>query len=134
MFSLLVGRPEAKSKLTGLSSHQEASQKELEGVRKMALRRTSPRRSGGSESAVKIRSTSPGPTLKKDLNERGSIFNCLLLIEVFRVLSKHTTYITRRIITVYVMIRYESTVLIILDLQISFESDTQHYNVLLVFM
>jgi hypothetical protein len=59
----------------------------------MAQRRTSPRRSGGSESAVKNRSTSPGPTLKKALNERGSIFNCFIFIEVFRELSKHTTYI-----------------------------------------
>jgi hypothetical protein len=91
-FSLLVGRPEEKSKLTGLSFHQEASQKELEGVQKMAQRRTSPRRSGSSKSAVKIRSTSPGPTLKKALNEHGSIFNCLIFIEVFRELSKHTTY------------------------------------------
>jgi hypothetical protein len=58
----------------------------------MAQRRTSPRRSGGSESAVKNRSTSPGPTLKKAKNERGSIFNCLMFIEVLRELSKHTTY------------------------------------------
>ncbi len=58
----------------------------------MAQRRTSPRRSGGSESAVKNRSTSPGPKLKKALNEQGSIFNCLIFIEVFRELSKHTTY------------------------------------------
>jgi hypothetical protein len=63
--SLLVGWPEAKSKLIGLSFNQEASQKELEGVRKMAQQRTSPRRSGGSESAAKNTSTSLGPTLKK---------------------------------------------------------------------
>jgi hypothetical protein len=36
MFSLLVGRPGVKSDLAGLSLNQEASQKELEGVRKMA--------------------------------------------------------------------------------------------------
>jgi hypothetical protein len=55
------------SDLAGLSLNQEASQKELEGVpvRKMALLQTSPRRSGGSESAGKNISTSPGPKLKK---------------------------------------------------------------------
>jgi hypothetical protein len=62
----------------------------------MAQRRTSPRRSGGSESAVKNRSTSPGPRLKKAKNDRGSIFNRLIFIEVFRVLSKHTTYVSMR--------------------------------------
>jgi hypothetical protein len=89
---LLVDRPGAKSKLTGLSFNQEASQKELEGVRKMVQRRTSPRHSGGSESTAKNRSTSPGPKLKKAKSERGSIFNCLIFIEVFRELSKHTLY------------------------------------------
>jgi hypothetical protein len=48
-----------------LSLNQEASQKELDGVRKMARRRMSPRRSGGSKSAAKNTSTLPGPTLKK---------------------------------------------------------------------
>jgi hypothetical protein len=99
MFSLLVGRPGVKSDLAGLSLNQEASQKELEGVRKMAQRRTLPRRSGGSESAAKDTSTSPpGPKLKKAKNKRSSIFNCLTFIEVFRELSKHTTYITRCIV------------------------------------
>jgi hypothetical protein len=92
MFSLLVGRPGVKSDLAGLSLNQEASQKELEGVRKMAQRRTLPRRSGGSESAAKNTSTSPGPKLKKAKNKRSSILNCLTFIEVFRELSKHTTY------------------------------------------
>ncbi len=76
-----------------LSLNQEASQKELEGVRKMAQRRMSPRRSSGSESAAISISTSPGPTLKKAKNERASIYNCSLFIEVFRELSKHTPYI-----------------------------------------
>ncbi len=73
--------------------HQQASQKELEGVRKMAHRRTSLRRSGNSESAAKSISTSPGPTLKKAKSKRGSIFNCLIFIEGFQELSKHTRYI-----------------------------------------
>jgi hypothetical protein len=47
-FSLLEDQPEAKRELAGLSLNQEASQKELEGVRKMAQRRMFPRRSGGS--------------------------------------------------------------------------------------
>ncbi len=59
----------------------------------MAQRRTLPSRSGGSESVVKNRSTSLGPTLKKAKKERGSIFNCFMFIEVLRELSKHTTYI-----------------------------------------
>ncbi len=84
--------PGAKSDLAGLSLNQQASQKELEGVRKMAHRRTSPRRSGDSESAGKNIWTSPGPTLKKAKNKRGSFFNCLIFIKVFRELSKHTTY------------------------------------------
>jgi hypothetical protein len=49
----------------------------------------SPRRFGDSESTAKNISTSPGPTLKKAKNKRGSIFNCLIFIEVFRELSKH---------------------------------------------
>jgi hypothetical protein len=57
----------------------------------MAHRR-SPRRSGDSESAGKNIWTSPGPTLKKAKNKRGSIFNCSIFINVFRELSKHTTY------------------------------------------
>jgi hypothetical protein len=88
MFSMLVYRSGAKSDLAGLSLNQQASQKELEGVRKMEHRRTSPRRSGDSESAAKNLSTSPGPTLKKAKNKRGSIFNCLIFIEVFWELSK----------------------------------------------
>jgi hypothetical protein len=65
-FVLTVGgSARGESKLTGLSFNQEASQRELEGVRKMVQRRTSPkRRSGGSESAAKNTSTSLGPTLK----------------------------------------------------------------------
>ncbi len=51
------------------------------------------RRSGGSESAAKNISTSPGPTLKKAKNKRASIYNCSLFIEVFRELSKHTPYV-----------------------------------------
>jgi hypothetical protein len=94
MFSLLVGRPGMKSDLAGLSLNQEASQKELEGVRKMAQRRTLPRRSGGSESTAKNISTLPSPTLKKAENKHSSIFNCLTFIEVFRELSKHTTYLS----------------------------------------
>jgi hypothetical protein len=92
-FSLLVYGPGAKSDLAGLSLDQQASLKELEGVRKMAHRRTSPRRSGDSESDRKNIWTSPGPTLKKAKNKRGSILNCLIFIKVFRELSKHTTYI-----------------------------------------
>ncbi len=53
-----------KSELTGLNINQEASQKELEGVRKIAHWWTSPRRSGGSMSTAKNTLTSPGPTLK----------------------------------------------------------------------
>jgi hypothetical protein len=83
-FSLLVGRLGAKSKLAGLSLNQEASQKDLEGVPKMAWRRTSPRRSGGSYSAEKYVSTLLGPMLKKANNKRVSICNCFLFIEVFR--------------------------------------------------
>jgi hypothetical protein len=86
-----VYRPGAKSDLAGLSLNQQDSQKELEGVRKMAHRRTSPRRSGDSESAAKNILTSPGLSLKKAKNKRGSIFNCLIFIEVFRELSKQTT-------------------------------------------
>ncbi len=60
----------------------------------MAHRRTSPRRSGDSESAEKNTRISPGPTLKKAKNKRGSIFNCLIFIKVLRELSKHTTYLS----------------------------------------
>jgi hypothetical protein len=97
MFSLLVGLPGVKSDLAGLSLNQEASHKELEGVQKMVQRRTLPRRSGGSESAAKTTSTSPGPKLKKAKNKRSSIFNCLTFIEVFRELGKHATYIGKQI-------------------------------------
>ncbi len=86
-FSLLVYGPGAKSDLSGLSLNQQASQKELEGVQKMAHRRTSPRRSGDSESAGKNIWTSPSPTLKKAKSKRGSIFNCLMFIDVFRELK-----------------------------------------------
>ncbi len=41
------------------------SQKEPEGVRKIAQRQMSLRRSGGSESAAKNTATLPGPMLKK---------------------------------------------------------------------
>jgi hypothetical protein len=72
-----VGRPGAKSKLTSLSLNQEASQKELEGVLKMAQRQRSLRRSGGSESAAKNTSTLPGLMLKKAKNNMAlsSTFN-----------------------------------------------------------
>jgi hypothetical protein len=33
-----------------------------------------------------------GSYVKKAKNKRGSIFNCLIFIEVFRELSKHTSY------------------------------------------
>jgi hypothetical protein len=33
--------------------------------------------------------------LKKAKSKRGSIFNCLIFIKVFRELSKHTTYMTK---------------------------------------
>jgi hypothetical protein len=79
-----------KRELAGLSLNQEASQKELDGVRKMARRRMSPRHSGGSKSAAKNTSTSPGPTLKKAKNKHASIYNGFIFICVFRELSKHT--------------------------------------------
>jgi hypothetical protein len=41
------------SELANLSLNQEASQKELEGVCKIAQQRTLPRRYGGSKSAAK---------------------------------------------------------------------------------
>jgi hypothetical protein len=85
-----MGRLGAKSELASLSFNQEASQKELEGLRKMTRRRTLPRRSGGSESAAKNTLTSPGLTLKKAKNKCGSIFICFIFIEVFRELSKYT--------------------------------------------
>ncbi len=53
MLSLLVSQPGAKSELANLSLNQEASQKELEGVYKMAQQRTLPGRYGGSKSATK---------------------------------------------------------------------------------
>jgi hypothetical protein len=77
MFSLLLSRPGVKSDLAGLSLNQEDSQKELEGVWKMAQRRTLQRRSSGSESAAKNIPISPGPRLKKAKSKRSSIFNCL---------------------------------------------------------
>jgi hypothetical protein len=43
----VVDRPGAKSDLAGLSLNQQASQKELEGVQKMAHRQKSPRGSIG---------------------------------------------------------------------------------------
>ncbi len=55
------GQLGVKSELTCLNINQE----ELEGVRKTARQRISPRRSSGSMSAAKNISTSPGPTLKK---------------------------------------------------------------------
>jgi hypothetical protein len=87
-FSLIVGRQGANNELAGLSLNQETSQKELEGIQKMAQCRTSPRRSG--KSTAKNKSTSPGPTLKKDKNKCAFIYYCFIFIEVFRELSKHT--------------------------------------------
>jgi hypothetical protein len=81
MLSLLVVGWRAKSELTGPSINQETSQKELKGVRKMAWRRTSPRRSGGSISAAKNTSTSAGPTLKKLKNKHASIYNGFILLK-----------------------------------------------------
>ncbi len=46
------------------------------GVRKMVLRRTSPRRSGGSMSTA----TSLGITLKKNINKHASIYNAFILL------------------------------------------------------
>jgi hypothetical protein len=89
----LLAQPGVKSNLASLSLNQEASQKELEGVRKMAQRPTLPRHSGGSESSAKNTSTSPGPMLKKAKNKCASIYNCSLFIEVFLELSKHTPYL-----------------------------------------
>jgi hypothetical protein len=60
-----IGRPGVKRELAGLSLNQEASQKELEGVRKMARRQTSLRRSGGSKIVAKNILTLPDPTVKK---------------------------------------------------------------------
>jgi hypothetical protein len=77
----------AKSKLIGLSINQEASRKELQGVRKTARRRTSPRRSGGSMSASKNTLTLPGPMLKKPKNLHAFIYNGFIFIDVFRELS-----------------------------------------------
>jgi hypothetical protein len=37
--------------------------------------------------------TSPGPTLKKAKSKRGSIFTCLIFIEILQELSKHTLYV-----------------------------------------
>ncbi len=48
MFSMLVGRLGAKSKVAGIRLNQEASLYELEGVQKMVWRRMSPRCSGSS--------------------------------------------------------------------------------------
>jgi hypothetical protein len=79
------------SELAGLSLNQEASQMELEGLRKMAQRRTSPWRSSGSTSAVKTISTSSDPKLKKAKNKHASIYN--FFIEIFQELSKHTRYV-----------------------------------------
>jgi hypothetical protein len=59
------GQLGVNSELTGLNINQEASQKKLEGVRKIARWQTLPRRSGGSMSTAKNISTSPGPKLKK---------------------------------------------------------------------
>jgi hypothetical protein len=90
-----------KRELTGLSLNQEASQKELEGVQKMAPRRASPRRSGGSKSAAKNLSTSLGHTLKKAKIKCASIYNCLIFIDLFWELSKHTLY-TNAAISIYI--------------------------------
>jgi hypothetical protein len=90
MFLLLMGRPGAIRELARLSLNQEASQKELEGVGKMARWRTSPSCSGGSKSAAKNTSTLLGPTLKKAKNKLVSIYNCFIFIYVFQELSKHT--------------------------------------------
>jgi hypothetical protein len=74
----------AKRKLAGLSLNQEASQKELEAVQKMAPQRTSPRCSGSSKRAAKNTLILPGPTLKKAKNNRASIYNCFIFINVFQ--------------------------------------------------
>jgi hypothetical protein len=83
----------AKSELIGLSINQEASQKKLQGARKTARRRTSPRRSGGSMSTLKNTLTLPGPVLKKHKNLHTFIYNGFIFIDVFRELSKHTPHI-----------------------------------------
>jgi hypothetical protein len=62
-----------------------------EGV-KMVQQQTSLRCSGSSKSVAKNISTLPGPTLKKNINERASIYNCFFN-EVFRELCKHTLYV-----------------------------------------
>jgi hypothetical protein len=93
MFSLLMGWPGVISEMASISLNQEASQKELEGVRKIEWWRTSPRCFGSRKSAaknMKNSSTSPGPMLKKAKNKRTSIYNCFIFIYVFREFSKHT--------------------------------------------
>jgi hypothetical protein len=56
-----------KSELAGFRLNQEVSQKALEGTRRMAWWQTLPRGSGGSKSAAKNTSASPGPMLKKQI-------------------------------------------------------------------
>jgi hypothetical protein len=77
------GSAGAKRELAGLSLNQEASQKELEGVRKMAWRRRLPRRSDGSKSAAQNTLTSTGPRLKKAKNKHASIYNFYIFIFIF---------------------------------------------------
>ncbi len=65
------------------------------GLPKLWRRPTSPWPFDAEWSATKNVSTSPGPTLKKAKNKWITIYNRFLLISVFRVLSKHTPYISK---------------------------------------
>jgi hypothetical protein len=79
------GQLGVNSELTGLNINLEASQKELEGVRKIAWRRTLARRSGGSMSTAKNTSTSPGSKLKKQLKINMALSLTVLFLLFFSV-------------------------------------------------
>ncbi len=92
MFLLLVSRPEAKRELHGLTLTQEASEKDQEGVTKIARRWTSPRRSGGDTSAAKVCRNWRWALQEKLRSKLRRSSYGFLFISVVRVVSIPTLY------------------------------------------
>ncbi len=82
-----------KSELAGLTLTQEASLKELKGVRKMPQRLNSPMRSGGDKSAARTTLRSLVAILIKAKNRKCLTLSGFSFIGIVRVRSKHTSYV-----------------------------------------
>jgi hypothetical protein len=84
---MLVSTLGVKRELASLILPREASLKKLEGVRKMARRRTSPRRSGDDKNAERITLRSAMVMQIKAKNRNRPNYNGFSYIEVIRVMS-----------------------------------------------